>query len=117
MDRKIEEGFKAHFPHLKDLVELSFVDPRNDEEKTICFERYGRYYNLGKIYNGSYIVYNDHKIPKKFIGVFVAERLDEDQTGENPVKVVSLDGSKVKTTNRLLYRMRISEKKISEMEE
>lgn len=112
--KSIDETMKVTATHMNDINALKLVDPRTDKNCNIFFEKVGRYVSNGKVYKGSYIVYNTPSMQKSFAGVFVSEELREDGAME-PVILVAMDPIKARVVNRTSYRMRVSEKKIAHM--
>lgn len=108
-------SYRIHYPSLKKLSELSYVDPRvNTEGKRIFAEKEGNF-RLGESnIHGHYVVYEDMEFPGSYIGVHIGSDLSED-TGEAPIHVVAIDPSRSAVLNRVAYRARAS--KIAESDD
>ena len=113
---EILEDFKVTFPHLNKLMNIELVDPRIDTDgRKVLYSREGQLFKNEKVYDGTYIVYNDVELPKKHIGVFISDNVNEED-GEKPITVLALDSDKQKTINRVGYQIRKSKNKIAELD-
>lgn len=110
---KLEEAMKITATHINDINKLQLTDPRTDEKCKIYFERKGHFVSDGKVYKGTYIVYNGPTMERSYAGVFVADDLGED-AGINPVNLVAIDPVCNRVVSRTRYRARVSEKTVEE---
>jgi len=108
------ESYKIHYPSLKKLSELEYVDPRvNTDGRRICVEKEGNFRKGDRNIAGHYVVYEDIGFPGSYIGVHIGNELSEDD-GQVPINVVAIDPSRSSVVNRVAYRARQS--KIAESE-
>lgn len=110
----IHEAMKITGRDVSALNSLHLTDPRTNETCKICYQREGHFSYGGKVYNGTYMVYNDPTMEKSYAGVFVAEELGEDEAGIKPVTLVAIDPVKHRVINRTRYRARVSERAVEE---
>jgi hypothetical protein len=100
--------------HIGDINSLKLADPRTDESCKVYFERKGHFIAAGKVYNGSYLVYNSPTLEKSYAGVFVAEDINEEDAAIALVTLVAIDPVRVRVVNRTRYRARIAERTVEE---
>lgn len=103
--KKINE-FKVHYPSLRQLMDLSYTDPRVDYDgKKIYSEKNGVFIDGDRTHQGKYIVYKDMAMPGKFVGIFASDSLKEDDENEKPfVHVIAVDNNIKKVNRRVNYR-------------
>lgn len=111
----LNEVMKISATHIGEINSLNLVDPRTDENCKIYYERSGSFISNGKVYKGSYLVYDTPNMARAYAGVFVAENLDESDDGINPVTLVAIDPIRRHVVGRTRYRARVSERKCDEM--
>ena len=117
---KINEGIKeskiTHYPSLKNLVKMSYTDPRVATEGTkIHVEKEGIFVQGDSVIEGSYIMYEDKGLPGKYIAVHVSNDVSED-SGEPTVNVIALDMNRKQVKERMAYRMRKSKGACNEVQ-
>jgi hypothetical protein len=104
----MNEGYKIHYPSLKNLTKLQYTDPRTSTDgRTVCAEKAGNFRHGDANIGGHYIVYEDSNMPNTYIGIHVSSDINED-TGESQISVVAMDSSKSAVMGRVKYRMRQS---------
>lgn len=98
------DEFRVYYPSLKQLTNLAYTDPRVEPEgKKIFSEKDGTFFDGESSHVGKYIVYKDSAMPGKYIGIFISDQLDEDDT-EPSVHVIAIDGNKNHVNGRVDYR-------------
>lgn len=106
--QQTNESYRIHYPSLKKLSELEYVDPRvNTEGKRIYVEKEGNFRKGDSNIHGHYVVYEDSAFPGSYIGVHIGSELSEDG-GDAPINVVAIDPSRTAVINRVAYRARQS---------
>lgn len=107
MKKKIDE-FKIRYPSLRGLASIQYEDPRASKEgKKIFAEKEGQLFADGQVYNGHYVMYNDSKLPGKYIAVHVSSDVNE-ETGTNHIHAIAIDPNMSRVASRINYRIRAS---------